>query len=192
MDAAIEYANNAYLNDDGTMFMRDSIRSVPGLVAVNFEHNVQYAESGDEVFSLIKDYAEIGSKTVGEVTYITTITTKTIYVYDEAQEKFVDKVVTYERYVPKALSLNGTAGSESRPFTGDNPVALWITHKNAFVGALGGKGTANLGTYTNNITFSNIFTDCLTSRNNTYHTMYELDMVQAQTMNWITSWTYAE
>ena len=191
---ALEIANDAYLNDDGTHYMRDSIRSVPGLAAVNFDHKVEYAKEGDSIFGLIQTYAgdALGTKVVGTETYRTISTTKTIQVYDETAQKFVDQSVTYVRYVPKALNLGSNAGVEGKnsPFTGDNGVALWITHKNAFVGALGGKGAANFGTYTNNMSLSNIYTDCLTSRNPNYHTVYELEMVQAQTMNWMTSWKY--
>ena len=192
LQAALTYADDAYLNDDGTKYMRDSIRSVPGLAAVNYDHDVEFAKEGDSIFGLIQTYAgaALGTKVVGTDTYRTISTTKTIQVYDSTAQKFVDQEVTYVRYIPKALSLGSNAGvaGKNQPFTGDNPVALWVTHKNAFVGALGGKGAANFGTYTNNLVFSNIYTDCLTSRNATYHTEYELDFVQAQTMNWMTSW----
>ena len=190
LQAALDYANDAYLNDDGTKYMRDSIRSVPGLAAVNFAHSVQYATENDSVFALIADNAEMGTRVVGEgqnaVTYKTVRQTKTIQVYNTATSAWENQEVTYNRFAVKALALGGSAST----FTGDNPVALWIAHKNAFVGALGGKGAATMSTYTNNLTFSNIYTDCLTSRNATYHTEYEVDFVQAQTMNWMNSWVY--
>ena len=195
LQAAIAYADNAYLHDDGTNYMRDSIRSVPGLAAVNFDHSVEYAQvyaddpattevneaKTDAVFQLIADNATIGTKVVNGKTYRTINTTKTIQVYDADAQKFVDQTVTYERFMIKGSGV---------PSAGANTVALWVTHKNAFVGALGGKGAASFGTYTNNLTFSNIYTDCLTSRSAVYHTQYELEYVQAQTMNWMTSWVY--
>ena len=186
--AAIAYADNAYLHDDGTNYMRDSIRSVPGLAAVNFAHEVAYAEVKegveDKVFQLIADNAgeNLGTKVVGEKTYRTIKTAKTIQVYDTETSKWVNQDVVYERFMIKGSGV---------PSEGSNTVALWVTHKNAFVGALGGKGAASFGTYTNNLTFSNIYTDCLTSRSAVYHTQYELEYVQAQTMNWMTSWVYA-
>ena len=192
LQAALDYANDAYEHDDGTKYMRDSIRSVPGLAAVNFAHSVQYATEADSVFALIADNAEMGTKVIGETTYKTVRQTKTIQVYDTETSAWVNKEVTYEKLAVKALNLGSSAGTQASPFTGDNGVALWITHKNAFVGALGGKGAATMASYTNNMTFTNIYTDCLTSRNALYHTQYELEFVQAQTMNWMTSWVYAD
>jgi len=188
--AAIEYADEAYLHDNGTNYMRDSIRSVPGLAAVNFAHSVEYAKETDSVFALIGDNAEMGTIEYKGQTYKSVKQTKTIQVYDTATSKWVNQEVTYNKLAVKALNLGSSAGTESSPFTGDNGVALWITHKNAFVGALGGKGAATMASYTNNMSFSNIYTDCLTSRNANYHTQYELEFVQAQTMNWMTSWKY--
>ena len=196
---AIEYADDAYLNDDGTKYMRDSIRSVPGLAAVNFDHSVEYAQvyaddpattdkneaSTDPVFQLIADNATIGTKVVDGKTYRTIQTTKKIQVWNATlnggQGGWEEKDNTYTRFMIKGSGV---------PSAGANTVALWVTHKNAFVGALGGKGAASFGTYTNNLSFSNIYTDCLTSRSAVYHTQYELEYVQAQTMNWMTSWVY--
>jgi hypothetical protein len=190
LQAAITYADNAYLHDDGTNYMRDSIRSVPGLAAVNFAHGVEYAKATDSVFALIADNAEMTTMEYKGETYKAVKQTKKVQVYEG--NAWVEKEVTYTKLAVKALNLGSNAGVEGKnsPFTGDNGVALWITHKNAFVGALGGKGAATMASYTNNMTFSNIYTDCLTSRNPNYHTVYELDMVQAQTMNWMTSWVY--
>ncbi|MBE6124371.1 MAG: hypothetical protein E7184_02365 [Erysipelotrichaceae bacterium] len=180
LTAAVAYANDALLHDDGTKYMRDSIRSVPGFVAVNFAHSVDYATEADAIMTLISKNATLGTKVVGETTYKTVIEEKEVQVYEGGA--WVNKTVTYERLTIKGASKTAINGSNKR--------ALWVTHKNAFVGALGGKGDATFGTYTNNMTFNNINSDVLTSRSDVYYNEYELAYVQAQTMNWLTSWVY--